>query len=121
MKLVNTDRLRVQQLEKNLFLAWVIPSKILFTPKASYKFGENGELISFKVINYTKSIILNSLVFIVICIIVLYTKNESFNKIFSFTPYFIGYIPFLMLVNYIIIKATKREVNKQLSKTDTKV
>ena len=121
MKLVNTNRLRVQQVGKNEYITWATPSRILFFPKASYKLEDNGEIISCKIINYTKSIILNTLVFVVLCIITLYIKNESFNKLYSFTPLFIGYMPFLVLLNYIIIRATKREVNKQLSKTHTKV
>jgi hypothetical protein len=114
MKIINTEKLKVKQIEKNQYLTSITGSRILFTPKVCYKLDNNGKLINIKVYDFIKSIILNLFFFLGIFILFIYINEQSLENLIDFAPLFVGLILFLIVINYIIINSTKREVNKQI-------
>jgi hypothetical protein len=114
MKIVNANNLRVKQIGKDKYLTWTFIIYILFVPKIIFELDNNGKILKTEIIDFTKSLILNFLFVFGILLVYLYMENLNFSKITDFLPLFIGIFIFLILVNFIIIKTTKRIVKKQL-------
>ena len=114
MKIVNTNNLRVKQLEKNKYLTWNDNIYILFVPKIIFELDNKGKIENTKIVNFEKSLILNSLFCFGIFLIFLYIKNLNISILKDFIPFFIGIFIFLIIINFIIIETTKRIVKKQI-------
>jgi hypothetical protein len=114
MKIVNTNSLRVKQLEKNKYLTWNDNIYILFVPKIIFELDNKGKIENTKIVNFEKSLILNSLFCFGIFLIFLYIKNLNISILKDFIPFFIGIFIFLIIINFIIIETTKRIVKKQI-------
>jgi len=114
MKIVNTNNLRVKQLEKNKYLTWTSVIYFLFVPKVVFNLGDNGKVRNTEIVGFVKSMVLNFLFVFGILLIYLYVENLNFSRIVDFTPLFIGVLILLIVMNFIIIGTTKRIVTKQL-------
>ena len=114
MKIVNTNNLRVKQLEKNKYLTWNDNIYILFVPKIIFELDNKGKIENTKIVNFEKSLVLNSLFCFGIFLIFLYIKNLNISILKDFIPFFIGIFIFLIIINFIIIETTKRIVKKQI-------
>lgn len=114
MKIINTNSLRVEQLEKNKYLTWTPNFHILFVPKIVFELTENGNENKIKIIEFGKSILLN-LIFSTGVILLIFYFKEGKNINLDLLIYLLtGIAIFLLIGNLIIIETTKRLVRKQL-------
>ena len=114
MKILNANNLKVKQLGKNKYLTWNDNIYILFVPKIIFELDNKGKIENTKIVNFEKSLILNSLFCFGIFLIFLYIKNLNIEILKDFIPFFIGIFIFLIIINFIIIETTKRIVKKQI-------
>ena len=114
MKIVNANNLKVKQLGKDKYLTWTSTIYILFVPKVIFELDNNGKVKNTDVVGFAKSILLNFSFIIGILLVYLYIENKNLYQITEFTPLFIGILVVLILNNFILIRATKRIVKKQI-------
>ena len=114
MKILNTNSLRVKQLEKNKYLTWTTSLYIISVPKVIFELNEKGNEKTITTIEFTRSILLNSLFSFGVILLTFYFKEGKFIPIDLLIKLLIGILTFLFLVNFILIETIKRLVRKQL-------
>jgi uncharacterized protein with PQ loop repeat len=114
MKIVNTNSLRVKQLEKNKYLTWTPNFHILFVPKIVFELTENGNENRIKIVEFGKSILLNLIFLSGVILLMFYFKEGKNINLDLFVYLLTGIAIFLFIGNFIIIETTKRLVRKQL-------
>jgi len=114
MKIINTNNLRVEQLDKNKYLTWTPFIYFSFVPKVIFNLDDNGKVRNTEIVGFVKSLVLNFILVFGFLLIYLYIKNLNFSLIVDFIPLFIGILILLIVVNFIIIGTTKRIVKKQI-------
>ncbi len=114
MEILNTNNLRVEQLDKNKYLTWTSVMYFSFVPKVIFELNDDGKVANTKIVGFTKSLMLNLLFVIAVFLIYFFVENMEFSRIMDFIPFFIGIIILLIVINFIIIGTTKRIVKEQI-------
>ncbi|MCK9206399.1 MAG: hypothetical protein M0P66_04730 [Salinivirgaceae bacterium] len=110
--LKSTKGLKVAGLGDSIFLAWIPNYNGIFAPKLRYRHDLNGNLEFIRVQGQLKAISVNSSIMCFVLIIVMYLDCGfvDFNRIY---PIILGIVGFMIILNFMLIKLTKRNVEKQ--------
>lgn len=106
--------MKVKQFEKNKYLTWTQSLYIISVPKVVFELNENGNENTITTVEFTKSILLNSLFSFGVILLTFYFKEGKFIHIDLLVKLLIGIVTFLFLGNFILIETIKKLVRKQL-------
>ena len=118
--LKSTKGLKVTGLGDSIYIAWIPNYQGLIPPKLRYKHELNGDLEFIKVQGQLKVISINSSIMCLVLVIVMYLDSGfvDFGRIY---PIILGIIGFMILLNFMLVKMTKRKVEKQKQRHANKV
>ena len=104
--------LKVKGLGNSLFLAWIPNYYGFIPPKLKYKHDLDGKLEFIGAQGQIKGISINATIMCLVIIIMNYFENGYVDFIFIY-PVLLGIAVFMILMNFLLVEATKRNVNKQ--------
>ncbi len=105
--------LRVKRLGNSIYLAWIPNHYGLTPPKLRYKHELSGDLEYLKSEGNIKAIGLNSLIWCLGITLVTFIDTGGYFDFFEMYPFYLGVIGFMLILDLILIEATKWKVDKQ--------
>gem|GEM_PF-4805451 len=112
----STAGLKVRKSASGIYTVWAPNHQGIVTPKLTFKAEENGTVKFVRSNRQYRPIAINSLVTYALMITFYFFDSEQYFPLEQVVTIFLGILGFFILLNSMLVHATKSKVRRQLKK-----